>query len=601
MSAPAMTPFLGLKPGDDGLARVCPYDFKKPGRINQEQLRTLQNISKALADDIAKLVSRHLRLACGATLASVDQVEYGSYMAGFEGQSQSFGVASLEPLKGLYLMRLDAIASNAMIERMFGAVPAPGAIPAHGGQLTDIEYATMEVLLGAMAGVVGEAWKFIQPERVASKLDGLETEARFCQIAPPGSMAVLCRFDVRLGEASGQLDILYPFHVLEPVMHMLKAQYWYEKSAINGGSGETVRALPLSVQLCADVPSLDIASLRRLGRGSVLDLPGLSKGTAWLRAGGVRVAALSDCSLDGDMIRASVDGAVPRDNRGSSGAQDPGAALLELKLGFESMKNQLERGLAGIGVQLGDMAGKQLALSDQLVYGQADAGEKPKPFSSLHAYSADLVSRFLAGERNQCAALVLSFLDAAPAARILDALLEESQPDIVRRLSSLDFVSPSVADMASAVLEKKLAAMDKDRLKSGGLNRAVSILNASSRDTELKVLMSLDKTDPELSESIKRNMFVFEDIIILDDQSIEQLLARADERDLVLALKSVSPENRDRVLARFPEDIRQRLLAAFDAMGRVRLSEAEAAGYRIVMLVRTLEDEGRITVLRDGD
>jgi len=334
----------------------------------------------------------------------------------------------------------------------------------------------------------------------------------------------------------------------------------------------------------------------------VLELPELSKGKAWLRAGDIRVASLSDCAFVGDMIQASVDDSGAKAGRSGQGQEDSKTALTELASGLQNLKTKLEEGMAGLGSQLEELAGKQLALSDQLVYGQADAEEKSQRlFASLPSYGADLVSRFLAGERNQCTALVLSFLDDAPAARILDALPEDKQIDIVRRLSALDFVSPAVATLISSVLEKKLSNMNKDRLKSGGLSRAVNILNASSRDTERRVLMSLDKTDPELSESIKRNMFVFEDIIMLDDASIASILERADERDIVLALKSVAPENRDRVLARFPEDIRLRLVAAFDAMGRVRLSEAEAAGYRIVVLVRQLEDEGRIMVLRDGD
>jgi flagellar motor switch protein FliG len=116
---------------------------------------------------------------------------------------------------------------------------------------------------------------------------------------------------------------------------------------------------------------------------------------------------------------------------------------------------------------------------------------------------------------------------------------------------------------------------------------------------EKRVITSLDRTDPEMAESIKRSMFVFEDIVLLDDESIRAVFEAADERDIILAMKPVAEELRERLFGRFPEDRRERLRAEFAKLGRMRLAECDAAGFRIVEEIRRLEQEGRIVIMRD--
>ena len=148
---------------------------------------------------------------------------------------------------------------------------------------------------------------------------------------------------------------------------------------------------------------------------------------------------------------------------------------------------------------------------------------------------------------------------------------------------------------------KKLSAIDRTGPASGGIQKVVGILNFSPRDTERMVINALDQSDPELAESIKRNMFVFEDMIILDDESIAAVLEQADEQDLVVAMKPLATEERERLLGRFPVDRRERIGASLSALGRVRLVECDAAGFRVVELIRRLEKEGRIGILRPAE
>ena len=158
-----------------------------------------------------------------------------------------------------------------------------------------------------------------------------------------------------------------------------------------------------------------------------------------------------------------------------------------------------------------------------------------------------------------------------------------------------------VLSLLDAWLAGRLRHSERGPAKLGGVAKVVDILSQVPRAVESQVILSLDTSDPALAESIKRNMFVFEDICLLDDESIAAVLARASEQDILLALKGVAEKSRDLILARFPAAIAERLLAALKAMGRVRLSDADAAGFRVVEVIKQLEGEGQIVILRSDE
>jgi flagellar motor switch protein FliG len=179
------------------------------------------------------------------------------------------------------------------------------------------------------------------------------------------------------------------------------------------------------------------------------------------------------------------------------------------------------------------------------------------------------------------------------------------QAETVRRIAALDQIQPEILSSTERVLAKKLAAMAADGRSSGGVGKVVGILNLVPRATEKRVIETMEKLDAPLAEEVKRNMFVFEDIAILEDESIEAVVGRADERDLLLALKPVPEALRERIFAAMGRalgaEAGKRLRAEYAGIGRVRLAEADAAGQRVVALIRGLEEEGRIFVGREGE
>jgi len=270
---------------------------------------------------------------------------------------------------------------------------------------------------------------------------------------------------------------------------------------------------------------------------------------------------------------------------------------------MEALRTGVSEAVATMGRKLEALQGSQEALADRAAFGQSDeeAARSPaRPFSSIAGQPAESTALFLASERPQLVALVLSFLDDAEGARILSLLPADLRPEVVRRMAGMDFVAPEVGETVEKVLSRKLGAIARARYEAGGLPKVVGILNASPRAVEKQVIEALMAGSPELAETVKKNMFVFEDIAMLDDESVGAVLAAADERDILVAMKPVPEALRERLFARFPEGRRERVKAAFAELGRVRLSEADAAGQRVVALIRKLEEQGLIGIQRQG-
>jgi len=589
-----------LPPG----GRIKLYDFRRPDKFSREQLRTMQNISEGFARLATTRLSAALRLMCDLSIELVDQMTYEEFMSPLAAPA-TLAVISMDPLKGQTVLHIDAAGTDAILERLLGATPVMTENPLAIGGLTDIEVSQLERILAAVIEDFGSIWSFV--DGMKPRLTQIETEARFCQIVPPQEMIVLTSFTLNVGAVQAKLDIVYPFLVLEPVIGMLSAKYWYERreSPLETPSIEAARRAPMPAELLCDAGSLSIDALRSLHKGSVIPVPEYDEGRAWLRLGGARVVELTDIHRDGDSLTAAVDGGGALVQSRSDIAADPMARLAdELRGGLAAIKDSVSAAMNAMASRIDELKGGQEDLSDRVLFGQADAaGARPaaKPFASLAGIQPEAFALFLASERPQLCALVLSYLDDAAGARLLSLLPETVQPGITKRIATMGGVAPEVMADVERILGKNLSVIDRTGPAAGGIQKVVGILNFSPRDTERLVITALDQSDPELAESIKRNMFVFEDIIILDDESIAAVLEQSDEQDIVVAMKPLAAQERERLLGRFPADRRERIGKTLASLGRVRLAECDAAGFRVVELIRALEKEGRIGILRQGE
>lgn len=225
-----------------------------------------------------------------------------------------------------------------------------------------------------------------------------------------------------------------------------------------------------------------------------------------------------------------------------------------------------------------------------------------KPFDFIRHTDPTHLLNFIQGEHPQTIALILAYLDANKAASILGGLNSEIQADIAKRIATMDRTSPDVLREVERVLERKLSTLaSEDFTTAGGVDAIVEVLNAVDRGTEKTIIESLEEDDPELAEEIKKRMFVFEDIVLLDDRAIQKVMREVDQNDLAKALKSVESDVQDKIFRNMSKRAASLLREDMDYMGPIRLKDVEEAQQKIVNIIRKLEEQGEIVVARAGE
>jgi flagellar motor switch protein FliG len=224
-----------------------------------------------------------------------------------------------------------------------------------------------------------------------------------------------------------------------------------------------------------------------------------------------------------------------------------------------------------------------------------------KPFDFVRKTDPSQLLNFIQSEHPQTIALIIAYLAADQAAAILSALPADLQAEVARRVAIMDRTSPEVIREVERLLERKLSTVvSADFTSAGGVQSVVDILNQVDRTTEKTIMESMEIQDPELAEEIKKRMFVFEDIVQLDDRSIQQVLREVDSKDLGLALKGTNEEVAAKVQKNMSKRAADMLKEDMEYMGPVRLRDVEDAQQRIVNVIRKLEEAGEIVIARGG-
>jgi flagellar motor switch protein FliG len=224
-----------------------------------------------------------------------------------------------------------------------------------------------------------------------------------------------------------------------------------------------------------------------------------------------------------------------------------------------------------------------------------------RPFDFARKADPSQILNFIQNENSQTIALVLSYLQPEQASIILSALPQEKQADVAKRIAIMDSTSPEVISQVERILEQKLSStVTQDYTSAGGISAIVQILNGVDRGTERTILDSLEIQDPELAEEIKKRMFVFEDIVNVDNRSIQRIVRDIENADLQLALKVASEEVRETIFKNMSKRMADTFKEEMEFMGPVRLRDVEEAQTRIVATIRRLEESGEIIIARGG-
>ncbi len=257
--------------------------------------------------------------------------------------------------------------------------------------------------------------------------------------------------------------------------------------------------------------------------------------------------------------------------------------------GLDYAKDLLERAL---GTQ------KAMEILDRLT-----ATLQVRPFEFVRQTDPSQVLGFMQNEHPQTIALILAYLQPEQAAVILQSLPTSLQAEVAKRLATMDRTAPEIIQQVEKVLERKLSSLwSQEYTAAGGIEAAVAVLNRVDRSTEKSIMENLEQEEPELAEEIKKRMFVFEDIVILDNRSLQRVLRDVDlGKDLPLALKVASDEVKEKIFQNISKHAGETLRENMDFLGPVRLRDVEEAQQRIVNTIRRLEEAGEIVISRGGE
>ena len=235
------------------------------------------------------------------------------------------------------------------------------------------------------------------------------------------------------------------------------------------------------------------------------------------------------------------------------------------------------------------------------VIGRLTASLQVKPFEFVRKTDATQLINFIQDEHPQTIALILSYLAPGQAAQIISGLSPDRQADVARRIAVMDRTSPDVIKEVENVLEQKLASLvNQDYTIIGGVDSVVEILNSVDRGTEKHIMESLEIEEPELADEIRKKMFVFEDILLLDDRSIQRVLRDVDNHDLGIALKAANEQVQNAIFNNLSKRVATMIKEDMEFMGPVRMKDVEEAQQKIVNIIRKLEDSGEIVISRGG-
>ncbi len=235
------------------------------------------------------------------------------------------------------------------------------------------------------------------------------------------------------------------------------------------------------------------------------------------------------------------------------------------------------------------------------VIGRLTSSLQVRPFEFVRKTDPQQLMNFIQDEHPQTIALILSYLPAQQAAQIIGSLSEEKQADVAKRIATMDRTSPDVIQEVEKVLEKKLSSLvNQDYTIAGGVDAVVEILNTVDRATEKHIMETLEVESPELADEIRKKMFVFEDILLLDDKSIQRVLREVDNSELAIALKAANEQVQTAIFNNLSKRLAVMIKEDMDFMGPVRMKDVEESQQKIVNIIRKLEDSGEIIISRGG-
>jgi len=223
------------------------------------------------------------------------------------------------------------------------------------------------------------------------------------------------------------------------------------------------------------------------------------------------------------------------------------------------------------------------------------------PFEFIKKADPNQIINFIQDEHPQTIALILAHLDPDVSATIVSALPQPVQAEVIMRIATMDRTPPEIVKEIESILERKAATVLSHGFTfAGGVKDVAEVLNRVDRATEKSILAVLEEKDAELADEIKNHMFVFDDLVLVDDTGIQKTLREIDNKDLALAMKAASDDVKQKIFKNMSERARQLIEEEIEFMGPVRLRNVEEAQQKIVTVIRRLEEAGEVIIAGRG-
>ena len=325
--------------------------------------------------------------------------------------------------------------------------------------------------------------------------------------------------------------------------------------------------------------------------GSIEDFNGLQKAAIVLTSLGEQFAAEIFRQLDEEEIRTVGIAMSHIENVGS----DMVEALLKDFLG--KLKSEIGPMISG------DMTARRalaLAMGEEAASGlleDLDKAREPVPFERVKHVDSKTLAGFIKSEHPQTIAVILAHLPMSKSSEVIREFPESLQYEVVLRLSALDVVAPGMVEEIDKVLQREILSTEgMEARQLGGVEAVAEMMNSVDKSTEEHIFGRLEEDDPELAEQIRQLMFVFEDLMSVDDRGIRSLLKEVRNEDLTVALKTASEDLKRKILSNVSERAAAMIEEDLEVMGPVRLSEVDQSQQKIIQIARRLEKEGKIVI-----
>ncbi len=588
------------------IPEIKKYDFRRPPKFSVEQVKTLHMIFETFCRLAANDLSIRLRASVAMNVSLVDQCTLKEFLETVA--SPGFvSIFSAPPLKAHGLMELTPDSLDFILDWLLGGW-AKKKTPHR--EVTDIELFLMEDLMKNVLSSL--KLSFGNVVDMNPRIGNIETNPQFMNILPPNSMVMVIKNEISIGDVRGSLNVCLPYIMLESIMDKLSAQYWYSSILNKEGDKVITAGIKADAQVVTPCERKSISEIFALKKGSLLRLPGYEKGEAHIRIGGSEVVHLKLAEKDkGQGLEFRVEEQAlmggwdflseDEDSSGRKSGSDQA-----LKAILTDYTQEIGKSISALAEKVSEIADQQNVISEQWHFksGVEEVLLSPPleqyPFSFLNDLDAKTVAVFLNGERVQLCALVLSYMEKTRASEVL-ALMQDVSADIVERIATLSRVQPAVVKLVEDHLKQRFTRLENEAIAStGGFRNAMEILSHTSRGLEKSIIENLEKTHPDTAAGIRRQMFEFEDIMMLNKPAIQTVVHLIDEEILALALHTAPQALRDHLLENLNSKEAEGLQKLIRENGQARLHEIENARGKIVDLILNLAETGEIVLRKEN-